>query len=174
MGQVWPQVQREPRSLDLTVGPSLLPAPVPSQCWGQWGSAFGPGFSAQVAQTEGPKAQRHQSHPYRIPFLPSPGNGGSVTSVQGSRPEEKVHAGAFDLASPIPVGTKPGCYSAAPAGVDPDLRGQHSRAHVQDPYIPAWCSHSSQAGACPACAGHTRMYTHTQAPHPTPHAYLPT
>lgn len=68
----------------------------------------------------GPKAQRHQGHPYRIPFFPSPGNGSFVTSGQGPRSEDKVHAGAFDLASPIPVGTRPsGSHRGGPGPQSP-------------------------------------------------------
>ena len=64
---------------------------------------------------------------------------------------------------------------AAPTGVDPGLRARHSRAHVQDPSIPAQCSHSSQAGACPlvlgtpACTGTHRCPTLPYTP-----IYLPT
>lgn len=61
VGQGWLQMQREPRSLDPTVGPSPLPTPARVQCWTQWGSAFDLGL---VAQAHDPKAQHHQGHPH--------------------------------------------------------------------------------------------------------------
>lgn len=60
------------------VGPTLRPSSPPCtglECWAQSGSAFdlGLAFSAPVAQTWVPKAQRHQGRPFLLPVLLSPG-----------------------------------------------------------------------------------------------------
>lgn len=67
---------------------------------------------------------------------------GSAVLVQGPRLNGKVPAGAYDLASPIPVLHRSG-GSEGPAEQGPR----------PNPHIPALYPHSSQAGACPPVPG---------------------
>lgn len=158
-------------------GPLTPPRPSVGPVLGTGGSALTWAWVLSSDGTDpGPKAQRHQGHQYRIPFLPSPGNGSFVTSGQGPGSEDKVHAGAFDLAQWLRVSQQASENSTVGStGVDLGLRARHSRAHVQDPSIPAQCSHSSQTGACPlvlgtpACTGTHRCPTLPYTP-----IYLPT
>ena len=152
-------------------GPLTPPRPSVGPVLGTGGSALTWAWVLSLGGTDpGPKAQHHQGHPYRIPFLPSPGNGSFVTSGQGHGSEDKVHAGAFDLTSPIPVGTRPsGSHRGGPGPQGPAQQGSCPR-----PLHPSSVFTQLPDQGLPTCSGHTRMHRHTQVPHPNLHAYLPT
>lgn len=119
VGQGGLHTQRKAWSLNPTLHPLyLFPAPARVQCWVQLGSTFDLrlAFSAQVAQTQGPKAQHDQGHPYRLSVLPSSGHLGSAVWGWGPRPDKRCTLECMSWSAPSQWA--PSCYLAAAAGSD--------------------------------------------------------
>lgn len=112
-------MQRKAWSLDPTLHPPYLFPPQPGSSAGcNWALPIHLHlvFSAQVAQTQGPKAQHDQGHPYRLSVLPSSGHLGSAVWGQGPRPDKRCTLECMTWSAPSQWA--PSCYLAAPAGAD--------------------------------------------------------
>lgn len=166
-------MQRKAWSLDPTLHPPYLFPPQPRSSAGcNWALPIDLRlvFSAQVAQTQGPKGPARPGPP--IPTL-SPSifwPPGLCCVGPGPQARQKVHAGVYDLVSPIPVGTKllPSCTCRS------GLRAQHSRAHIPSPLYHNSESTQLQAGACPPVLGTPACTRTHRRPTLPPYACLPT
>jgi len=141
--------------------PLPLPTPARVQCWVQLGSthSLAPGVLSSGGTDPGPQGPARPGPP--IPTL-SPSifwPPGLCCVGPGPQARQKVHAGVYDLVSPIPVGPKllPSCTCRS------GLRAQHSRAHIPSPLYHNSESTQLPSWGLPSCAGDTRMHTHTQA-----------
>lgn len=154
------QMRREAGSLDPNPRPTL---PTRVQCWasrslpltGAWRSQFG---GKHRAPRSSATKVAHTDPSTSIPWLYRLCPVGPGPQANG-----KVHAGAYDLVSPIPVGTKPRCRPAESAGGGPEGPAEQG-PHPKPPTSQLGTHTAPKPGPARLCRAHPHAHAHTGTP----------